>query len=107
MRLVRAAIGSLALLSALLPAGEAQSVPGQISGTVTDVSSAVVVGATVQLSHDLSKHVREFTTKSSGAFVFTGLAPGSYSIRIAQRGFKAYQQKGITVAAKLKRVLGL
>jgi hypothetical protein len=100
MRFFRATLCAFALLLALVPTAGAQSVTGQISGTVTDASGAVVVGATVQLTHDLSKQVREFTTESAGAFVFTGLVPGSYSIRIAQRGFKAYEQRGIVVAAQ-------
>src|SRR5690242_17071037 len=47
-----------ALLFAVLaisPAAFAQSVTGQISGTVTDASGAVVAGAAVKLTHDLSQ----------------------------------------------------
>ena len=91
------------LLLAMLPTANSQSVTGQISGTVTDPAGAVVVGAPVQLTHDLSKQVREFTTDLSGSFVFTGLVPGNYSLHVAQPGFKAYDQNAITVSA-LERV---
>src|SRR5437899_754445 len=90
----------LLLLLAILPASYAQSVTGQISGTVTDPAGAVVAGAKVQLTHDLSKQVHEFTSESNGSFIFTGLVPGSYSIRVEQPGSKAYQQKAIVVAAQ-------
>src|SRR5690242_16870024 len=40
-----------------LPAIHAQSVTGQISGTVADSTGAVVAGANVQLTHNLSQQV--------------------------------------------------
>jgi len=103
MKPLRMAASLLFLLSVMLPTANAQSVTGQISGRVTDPTGAVIVGAPVQLTHDLSKQVREFTTDSSGAFLFVGLMPGAYNLRIAQPGFKAYDQKAITVAV-LERV---
>ena len=87
-------------LLAALPAVYGQSVTGQISGIVVDPAGAIVPGATVQLTHDLSKPVRKFTTESNGSFIFTGLVPGAYSLHVTQPGFKAYDQKGITVAAQ-------
>ncbi len=89
----------LLLLLTVLPTASGQTVSGQISGRLIDPAGAVVVGAKVQLANDLTQQVREFTTDSSGGFVFTNLVPGSYSIHIAQAGFKAYDQKGITVSA--------
>jgi hypothetical protein len=90
----------MSLLFVVSPTGLSQSVTGQISGTVTDPAGAVVVGARVQLTHDLSQQVREFQTESSGSFVFTGLVPGTYRIRIAHPGFKTYEQNTITVATQ-------
>ncbi len=87
----------------MLPTANSQSVTGQISGRVTDPTGALIVGAPIQLTHVLSKQAREFTTDSNGAFVFVGLVPGVYSLRIAQPGFKAYDEKAITVGA-LERV---
>ena len=88
------------LLLALLPVANAQSVTGQISGVVVDPAGALIPGATVQLTHDLSQTVHKYTTESNGSFTFTGLIPGAYSLRVAQAGFKGYDQKGITVAAQ-------
>ncbi len=90
----------LFLLLAVPPTALSQSVTGQISGTVADPAGAVVVSAKVQLTHDLSQQVRDFTTETNGEFIFTGLVPGSYSLRVVQPGFKAYDQKAITVAAQ-------
>ena len=97
MKLIRLVASLLLLCLAMPPAANSQSVTGQLSGRVTDPTGAVLVGAPVQLTHDLSKQVRDFTTDSAGAFVFVGLVPGAYSLHIAQPGFKAYDQRGITV----------
>src|SRR5258706_14117388 len=87
---LRFVLAVFTLLLAMMPAVNSQSVTGQISGTVTDPAGAVVFGAKVQLTNDLSKQVREFTSESKGAFIFSGLVPGRYSIRVAQPGFKTY-----------------
>ena len=88
------------LLLAMVPAANAQSVTGQISGTVVDPAGALIPGATVQLTADISQQVRKYTTEANGSFIFTGLVPGTYSLHVAQAGFKANDQKGITVAAQ-------
>jgi hypothetical protein len=85
---------------AIAPAAFAQSVTGQISGTVTDASGAVVTGATVKLTHDLSTQARSFTTDGNGSFTFVGIVPGAYTLNVTQAGFRTYEQKGITVAAQ-------
>ncbi len=94
---VSAAFG-LSLL-VLAPAARSQTITGQIAGRLIDPAGAVISGAPVLLTNDLSKQTRQFVTDSSGNFVFTNLVPGSYSIHIAQPGFKAYDQRGITVSA--------
>lgn len=88
------------LLAVALPAANAQSVTGQIFGTVTDPTGAVVAGAAVRLTHDVSQQVREFKTEANGSFIFTGLMPGAYSLHIEASGFKTYDQKAIPVNAQ-------
>ena len=100
MHRLRTSLGVVILLLAVLPAANGQSVTGQVSGTVVDPTEAVVLGATVQLTHDLSKTVHSFTTEATGTFVFTGLVPGTYSLRVTQKGFKTYDQQGVTIAAQ-------
>ena len=90
----------LIFLLAALPAVYGQSVTGQISGVVVDPAGALVPGADVQLIHDLSQTVRKFTTEANGSFFFTGLVPGTYSLKIARAGFKGFDSKGITVATQ-------
>lgn len=89
---------SLVLLVAVLPTINGQGTTGQISGTVVDPGGAIIAGATVQLTSDLTKQVREYKTEGNGTFVFTSLIPGNFSIVISHPGFKAYSQQGINVA---------
>jgi len=81
-------------------AGNAQNVNGQVSGRVTDPQNAVIGGAAVRLTNDLTQQVREFVTDETGAFVFLSLVPGDYSLAVELPGFKTYQQKGIHVSAQ-------
>jgi hypothetical protein len=98
---------AIALLTLLVAPStvRAQSVTGQISGTVTDSADTVVAGATVQLTNDLTKQLRILTTESSGSFIFADLVPGNYSIHVALQGFKAYDQHPISVSADEKVAL--
>ena len=67
----------------------AQETTGSISGTVTDASGAVIKGATVTLTNtDRNQVERVLTTDSKGFYAGTSLPLGSYSVKIAESGFK-------------------
>src|SRR5262250_2957268 len=87
------------LALSILPALNAQ-VSGQLSGIVTDDAGAAVPGAVVTVTQVLSKQVRTFVTQINGTFSFPGLLTGDYDLRIEKPGFKAYNQRGITIAAQ-------
>jgi hypothetical protein len=73
-----------ALLAALVPASWAQSPTGNIYGTVTDESGAVLSGATITLS---GAGTQTSTSGTQGDFRFLNLAPGSYHLTVALSGF--------------------
>src|SRR5439155_14586379 len=73
---------------------------GQVSGRVVDPEGAVIGGASVRLTSNLSQQAREFVTDETGAFVFLSMVPGNYSVRVELPGFKAYEQKAISVSAQ-------
>jgi hypothetical protein len=54
----------------------------------------------VQLTYEITKQARNFATGPNGAFTFANALPGSYTITIAQPGFKTYEQKGVAVGAQ-------
>src|SRR3954449_8771315 len=103
--LTRACAAVLFLLLAIAPAAYSQMMSGQITGRLADSGGAVIAGAKIQLTNELTNQVREFQTDSSGNFTFTNVPPGNYTIRVAHPGFKTYEQKAINVGAVEKVAL--
>ncbi len=84
----------------------AQSITGQISGSITDQSGSAIAGTSVKLTYDLSQQLREFITEANGDFLFTNLVPGEYTLRVEHSGFKTYSQKAIKVSTEDRVTLG-
>jgi hypothetical protein len=61
---------------------------GDVAGTVKDATDAVVAGASVTLTNADTGDVRSATTNGSGAFRFTFLRPGNYTVSAASAGLK-------------------
>ncbi|HEY6464977.1 MAG TPA: carboxypeptidase-like regulatory domain-containing protein, partial [Candidatus Acidoferrales bacterium] len=93
------------LLGMYAGSAAAQSSNGQISGTVTDPSGAVIVGAKVTLTYELTGQARQVVTGGSGDFFFPDLVSGTYDISVDQAGFQTYNQKGISLAVAEKMSL--
>lgn len=87
----------VSMLLVLSAAALAQTVTGSITGTVVDSANAVVPGATVQLTNEITKQQREFLTTGNGSFTFPDLVPADYDLRVTHPGFKTYVQNKITV----------
>jgi hypothetical protein len=66
-----------------------------ITGTVTDTSGAVVPGANVTITDDLTKVAIKTQTNGSGVFVAPNLNVSTYTVTIAKPGFKNYTVTGI------------
>jgi len=66
----------------------AQGTTGQLSGTVTDPTGAVVSGATVKITSLDTNAERETTTGEDGNFAFQLLTPGRYRIETTATGFQ-------------------
>ncbi len=88
-----------AMASVLIPPATAQQTLGGITGTVTDTSGAVVVGATINLVGDQTKLSRTQTTNSSGNYLFVNLPIGNYTLSISQAGFQSQSIPAILVQA--------
>ncbi len=65
----------------------AQVLKGQILGTITDPSGAVIPGASITLSETNTNAVRESETNESGLYVFANLDPGLYQVAVSSKGF--------------------
>ena len=70
---------------------------GELAGTVTDPSGAVVANAPVQLKSLDEGSVNTQNTTSSGYYHFSYLKPGNYSVTVNATGFQASEKK-VTVA---------
>ena len=71
----------------------------QISGFVTDQTSAVVPGATVTVLHVQTGTLRTTVTDPAGYYVFPTLTPGTYDVTVELQGFKKAVQTGLTLDA--------
>jgi hypothetical protein len=90
---------SLLIPFLLIPCGRlcAQAGRGGISGTVTDPSGAVVVGAEVVLLDKATGVTLHTTTSSGGLYSFVSLNPGVYQVTASQTGFAKTVREKITV----------
>ncbi len=72
------------------------SAQAQITGTVTDVSGAVMPGVTVEAaSPALIEQVRVAVTDSSGQYRLVDLRPGVYAVTFRLTGFNAFRREAI------------
>ena len=75
----------------------AQATSGDLVGTVTDPSGAVVVKATVEIKNAETGVVTLLTTTSSGQYHAANLLPGRYEINVTAPGFQPYRLRGLSV----------
>ena len=82
----------------LIPAGNAQIAgTGNIQGTVTDATGAVIPGASVTLENQATHVKRTTVSGSAGIYVFPGVPVGVYDLSASDPGFKTYVQTHITL----------
>src|SRR5579864_1963193 len=92
-RLLRTILGTLLFSLALL----AQANFGRILGTVTDQSGGVVPGATVSITDTQRGLARTLTTDAAGEYNAPTLIPGTYTVRVEAKGFKALDRQNIVI----------
>jgi hypothetical protein len=95
MRFVRSSLALSLFVCLNLPA---QQITGNIRGTVTDPSGAVIHGAAVTVRQAETGLSRAATTDRNGNYVLLELPIGHYSLRVTEEGFQEYVQDGITLS---------
>src|SRR5258707_3191600 len=65
---------------------------GDIRGTVTDSSGAVIAGASVVLTNIDTGESQEFTTNDKGIYDTVSTRPGNYNLTFTKAGFKRVTQ---------------
>ena len=81
----------------------AQTITGTISGDVTDISGAVVAGATVTVENLGTAEKRTATTTTSGSFRLPDLAIGKYKVTASAEGFKTLVQTSEVLTGAVSR----
>ena len=94
MNVVRYVLPSLILAS---PSLYAQQITGNIRGTVTDPTGAVIQGAAATARQVETGLSRTATTDRNGTYVLLELPVGHYRLQVAAKGFQEYVQDGITL----------
>src|SRR3974390_1064850 len=79
-----------------------QTDTGRITGTVTDSTGGVVVGAKVVVKSIASGTTHETVTNSAGIFLAPGLKPDTYEVTVSASGFESVVRKvDVTVGSTL------
>ncbi len=79
----------------LLPAALVAQTFGEVTGTVTDPTGAVVTGAVITITNTATNQVRRASTNDAGNYTVPFLVPGIYDLQVEVPGFKLAARKGI------------
>ncbi len=91
-RLAETLLLGLAILALTPLMAHTQESRATITGSVTDPSSAVVIGAEVEVANTATGVIAKTVTINSGAFRIPFLIPGQYKLTVSAPGFKTYVQ---------------
>lgn len=76
---------------------KAQLTVGGIAGTVKDSSGAVVKDARITLTNEETRVTQTTESAGTGAYVFTSVPVGTYTLKVDAPGFEIYVDTGIQV----------
>ncbi len=96
---------TLLLLVLAAPVARAQSMFGNLTGTVVDPAGAVVVGADVTAKLTASGEVRKTVTNKDGFFAFTGLPAATFDVTVTAKTFSKYHATNITLSGGESRTM--
>jgi len=101
MALLPVAISSLGSPRALGQAGYT----AQVRGTVTDQTGAVLQNAKLTMTNDGTAISSSANTDNNGQYVFNGLRPATYSVKVEAIGFQEIMQRNIVLAVAQQATL--
>lgn len=92
-------IAALALLFLCRPPSSAgaQVLYGSLVGKVQDSSGGVLPGATVTIVHEQTRLTREAISDATGAYTFTAVPTGPYTVSVSVQGFRSFARPNVPV----------
>ncbi len=99
MRVISKLTLAAASILCVVPAG-AQSIFGEIRGTVTDPSGAIVTAAMVTAKNEGTSELRKVSTDNAGNYQFVNLDAGIYEVAIESSGFRKSVIQNIVLRAR-------
>src|SRR5882757_6452263 len=85
----------------------AQVTGATISGTITDASGGVIVGAGISVRNTATGIIRNTTTDSAGFYAVPNLAPGNYEVKVEAKGFSTAVQSNLALAVGAQQTLNI
>jgi hypothetical protein len=98
-------LSTLALLLATTASVFGQQDTGTLLGTVVDPAQAVVPTATVTVRNAATGATTTATTGRDGVFQFPAILVGTYSVRVAAKGFNKMSAKTEAQSASRTRII--
>ena len=97
----------LALACSIFSSGPvwAQVTGATLSGTVSDMSGAMVPKAEISIKNISTGITSALTSDASGFYTLPNLLPGPYEVTASARGFATALQRGITLTVGAEQVL--
>ena len=87
------------------PVTKSPAATASLRGHIADPSGALIPGAAITVATPDGNMVKSATADASGAYVITGLAPGSYIMQSNVEGFAPFASQAIQLTAgQVKRV---
>src|SRR5882757_3579954 len=85
----------------------AQVTGATISGTITDASGGVIVGAGISVRNTATGIIRNTTADSAGFYTVPNLNPGPYEVKVTAMGFTTAVQSNLTLAVGAQQSLNI
>ena len=84
-------------VSSTLPV-RAQVLYGSIVGTVEDQTGAVIPGATVVISSQVTGQIRTTTSNDAGQYSLINVLPGTYVMKVTASGFGPFTESEVSAS---------
>jgi len=74
------------------------STSATLRGHVDDATGAVLPGATVTLTNSGTRAMQTTVTDDRGQYLFAGLFPSTYELKVELAGFKTYERTNLVLS---------